>query len=56
MDEMGLRGEDNFQTRYLRPAQKQEFLTMLYPDSPHASNQAYYLTSKGLELLKKLKK
>ncbi len=56
MDEMGLRGEDNFRTRYLRPAQKQEFLTMLYPDSPHASNQAYYLTSKGLELLKKLKK
>ena len=56
MDAMGLKGEDNFRTRYLRPAQKQEFIAMLYPDSLHASNQAYYLTSKGLDLLKKLKK
>lgn len=56
MGAMGLKGEDNFRIRYLRPAQKQQYIAMLYPDSLHASNQAYYLTPKGLELLRNLKK
>ena len=56
MDVMGLKGEDNFRKRYLRPAIEAELLAMLYPDSLHASNQAYYLTAKGLELLKELNK
>ena len=38
------------------PAIEAGYLAMLYPDKPNSPDQAYYLTTKGLELLRKLKK
>ena len=56
MDVMGLRGDDSFRKRYLRPAMEAELLAMLYPDAASRTDQAYYLTEKGLALLKELNK
>ena len=56
MDVMGLRGDDSFRKRYLRPAIEAELLAMLYPDAASRTDQAYYLTEKGLALLKELNK
>lgn len=55
MNLLGLKGRDNFRINYLIPAIEAGYLTMLYPDKPNSSNQAYYHTPKGLELLMKLK-
>ena len=51
---LGLKGRDNFRVNYLVPALDAGLLAMLYPDKPNSSNQAYYLTPKGLELLTKI--
>ena len=55
MSLLSLKGRDNFRINYLIPAIEAGYLTMLYPDKPNSSNQAYYLTPKGLDLLKRLK-
>ena len=55
MNLLGLKGRDNFRINYLTPAIEAGYLTMLYPDKPNSSNQAYYLTPKGLELLKRMR-
>ncbi len=49
-----LKGRDNFRNNYLVPAIEAGFLAMCYPDKPNSSNQAYFLTPKGLELLQQL--
>ena len=49
-----LKGRDNFRHNYLVPAIEAGFLAMRYPDKPNSSNQAYFLTPKGLELLQQL--
>lgn len=41
--------------KYLAPTIETGYVTMLYPDNPKRKGQAYYLTPKGLELLKRLK-
>lgn len=55
MEVLQLRGRRNFIENYLSPAIELGYLSMLYPDKPNGSVQAYYLTPKGLELLKTLK-
>ncbi len=50
---MQLNGENNFRNRYLQPSIKGGYLSMLYPDDPSNSNQAYLLTEKGQQLLLK---
>lgn len=49
-----LKGRDNFRNNYLIPAIEAGYLAMRYPDKPNSSNQAYFLTPKGLELLQQL--
>ena len=40
---------------YIRPAYAQGYIDFAYPNSPNKPEQAYKLTTKGLELLAKLK-
>ena len=40
---------------YFGPARKQEYICFAYPNSPNKPEQAYKLTTKGLELFAKLK-
>lgn len=56
MEIMHLNHRENFRLTYLIPAIKAGYVTMLYPNNPKRKGQAYYLTPKGLELLRKLKK
>ena len=56
MELLLLNGRRNFIENYLTPAIEAGLVTMLYPDMPKRKGQAYYLTAKGLELLRKLKK
>ena len=49
-----LKGADNFRKKYLNPAIKDGYMTLLYPDSVTNKGQAYYLTEKGLKLLAEL--
>ena len=37
MDVMGLRGDDSFRKRYLRPAMEAELLAMLFPDAARST-------------------
>ena len=54
MERMGLKGDDSFRKRYLKPAITEGYVTMLYPDAVKRTDQAYYLTAKGKELLKSI--
>ena len=54
MQELGLKGSGNFRATYLYPAIEQGYVSRLYPDAVKRRDQAYYLTEKGLELLKTL--
>lgn len=54
MERLQLRGEDSFRKRYLLPAQEENYVAKLYPDAANSSKQRYYLTPKGIELLKQL--
>ncbi len=49
---MHLNHRENFRLTYLTPSIEAGYVTMLYPDNPKRKGQAYYLTPKGLELLK----
>ena len=54
MNEVGLKGRDNFLNLYLNPAIQDGFVRMLYPQSPRHPRQKYLLTAKGLLLYKQL--
>ena len=54
MELMGLKGDDSFRKRYLKPAIAEGYVTMLYPDAAKRTDQACYLTAKGKELLKSI--
>ena len=45
-----------FQDNYLTPALRYGYITRTLPDKPKSKNQRYYLTPKGIELLKQLTK
>ena len=49
---LNLKGRDNFRANYLIPAINAGLVAMIYPDNPRRKGQAYYLTQKGLDLLK----
>lgn len=51
MENMQLKGRDNFLNLYLYPAIQAGYVTLLYPDKPRHSRQKYFLTAKGLALL-----
>ncbi len=44
---MKLKDRENFMEKYLSPAIKDGYITMLYPDSPKHPRQKYLLTEKG---------
>ena len=54
MEIMGLKHRGNLRDLYLAPAISDGYVNRLYPDAVRRTDQAYYLTPKGLELLKKL--
>ena len=51
---MGLKHRGNLRDLYLAPAISRGYVVRLYPDAVSRTDQAYYLTHKGLELLKKM--
>lgn len=51
---LGLKGDDNFRTLYLNPAVRDGYVTLLYPDKPRRKGQAYYLSEKGLRVLREI--
>lgn len=53
---IGLKHRETFLENYLSPSIHKGYVEMKYPDSPNHPQQKYMLTSKGKELLKKLKK
>ncbi|MDY6277952.1 MAG: Fic family protein [Bacteroidales bacterium] len=56
MDEVGLKGRDNFLNLYLMPGINEGYISLLYPKSPHHPRQKYQLTPKGILLYQKLVK
>ena len=48
MNALELKGRDNFQKLYLKPAISEGYVRLLYPNSPHHPRQKYLLTVKGL--------
>lgn len=50
MEELALKGRDNFIHLYLNPAIAEGFVCMRYPDKPRHPRQKYLLTGKGLAL------
>ena len=51
---LNLKGSGNFRANYLYPALNEGFIAKLYPDAESRTDQAYYLTEKGLRLYKEL--
>ena len=49
---LGLKNRGNLRDGYIKPAVSAGYVAMLYPASPRRTDQAYYLTEKGLEMLK----
>lgn len=56
MDASELKGRDNFLNLYLKPAIREGYVRLLYPNSPRHPRQKYLLTMKGLPLYNQLKK
>ena len=56
MEELGLKGRDNFLKLYLTPSLSEGYLRLLYPNSPRHPRQKYMLTAKGLALYQELTK
>ena len=52
MNIMQLNHRENFRLTYLIPALETGYIAMLYPDNHRRKGQAYYLTQKGLDVLK----
>ena len=48
MDALELKGRDNFQKLYLKPAISEGYVRLLYPNSPRHPRQKYLLTVRGL--------
>ena len=51
MNILGLKNCGNLRDSYIKPAMSAGYVSRLYPDSASRTDQAYYLTKKGLELL-----
>jgi fido (protein-threonine AMPylation protein) len=47
LEQLGLKNRESFMDVYLKPALKEKFVRMLYPDKPHHPRQKYLLTAKG---------
>ncbi|MFC2263782.1 MAG: Fic family protein [Prevotella conceptionensis] len=56
MEVSELKGRDNFLNLYLKPAVREGYVRLLYPNSPRHPRQKYLLTVKGLALYNELKK
>lgn len=54
MDALGLKGRDNFLNLYMRPSISEDYVRLLYPNSPRHSRQKYLLTTKGLALYREI--
>ena len=55
MNSMGLKNRGNLRDNYIKPAVSDGYVAMLYPNAPKRTDQAYYLTEKGLKLFALLK-
>ena len=51
MNILGLKNRGNLRDSYIKPAMSAGYVSRLYPDAASRTDQAYYLTKKGLELL-----
>ena len=51
MNMLRLKHRGNLRDSYIKPAISEGYVAMLYPDAASRTDQAYYLTKKGLELL-----
>ena len=54
MEALSLKGRDNFLKVYLNPAIEEQYVRLLYPNSPRHPRQKYLLTVKGLALYNKI--
>ena len=54
MEALSLKGRDNFLKVYINPAIEEQFVRLLYPNSPRHPRQKYLLTVKGLALYNKI--
>ncbi|MBQ6790131.1 MAG: ATP-dependent DNA helicase RecG, partial [Paludibacteraceae bacterium] len=54
MDLLHIKSRRYVRENYLNPAIEAGYLAMRYPDKPNSSNQAYFLSPKGLKLLQQL--
>ena len=54
MEALSLKGRDNFLKVYLNPAIEEQFVRLLYPNSPRHPRQKYLLTVKGITLYNKI--
>ena len=54
MEQLKLSDRKNFLNNYLKPAIKEGFVRLLYPDSPRHPRQRYLLTVKGLAAFQEL--
>ena len=54
MENLSLKGRDNFLKVYLNPAIEEQYVRLLYPKSPRHPRQKYLLTVKGFALYNEL--
>ena len=54
MEALSLKGRDNFLKVYLNPAIEEQYVRLLYPNSPRHPRQKYLLTVKGMALYNKI--
>ena len=54
MEALSLKGRDNFLKVYLNPAIEEQYVRLLYPNSPRHPRQKYLLTVKGFALYNKI--
>lgn len=54
METLSLKGRDNFLKVYLNPAIEEQYVRLLYPNSPRHPKQKYLLTVKGMALYNKI--
>lgn len=54
MEALTLKGRDNFLKVYLNPAIEEQYVRLLYPNSPRHPRQKYLLTVKGIALYNKI--
>ena len=54
MESLSLKGRDNFLKVYLNPAIEEQYVCLLYPNSPRHPRQKYLLTVKGIAFFNKI--